>query len=216
MDHTAHAAEEKGQAVSLIEDPEFRQLIPPVTKEEFEELERSILEDGCRDAIVIWKRHGIIIGAFVGLINSVLLPFVARPGHPYLWWGFGLAFMPISVFIGLLNQSLLPDICDLDELRYGERREGLFSAVWTFFGKLQTSLFAVVGMWLLSWSGYKEAAKEHQTFETVYRMLWIGFTPNILFHVTALITVFFIPITPQLMAKVRAELALRKTHSGQG
>jgi hypothetical protein len=80
MDHTAHAAEEKGQAVSLIEDPEFRQLIPPVTKEEFEELERSILEDGCRDAIVIWKRHGIIIDghARYGICRTHGIPFDTR------------------------------------------------------------------------------------------------------------------------------------------
>ena len=41
MDHTARAtAEEATETVSLTEDPEFRQLIPPLRTEEFEELEK--------------------------------------------------------------------------------------------------------------------------------------------------------------------------------
>ncbi|HOY63476.1 MAG: hypothetical protein BWY28_01766 [bacterium ADurb.Bin236] len=34
---------------------EFKNLIPALTKEEFDALERSILADGCRDAIVTWN-----------------------------------------------------------------------------------------------------------------------------------------------------------------
>lgn len=42
-------------------DPEFRSLIPPLTKEEYEELEGSIKEEGCRDAIVIWDKGNVIL-----------------------------------------------------------------------------------------------------------------------------------------------------------
>ena len=40
-------------------DPEFSALIPPLTKDEFEQLEKNIMADGCRDSIVAWK--GVII-----------------------------------------------------------------------------------------------------------------------------------------------------------
>lgn len=33
---------------------EFKQLIPPLTAEEYAWLEKSILEEGCRDALVLW------------------------------------------------------------------------------------------------------------------------------------------------------------------
>ena len=36
-------------------DQEFRSLIPPLTQEEYQQLEKNILKDGCRDAIVIWN-----------------------------------------------------------------------------------------------------------------------------------------------------------------
>ena len=39
---------------NLIIDPEFAALIPPLTSDEFSGLEKSILEEGCRDAIIVW------------------------------------------------------------------------------------------------------------------------------------------------------------------
>lgn len=36
---------------------EFKSLIPKLTAEEYEGLEQSIIQDGCRDKIVIWKGY---------------------------------------------------------------------------------------------------------------------------------------------------------------
>lgn len=58
---------------SLIIDPEFRDLIPPLTVHELENLEESLLREGCREPIAVWnqiiidghhryeicKRHGL-------------------------------------------------------------------------------------------------------------------------------------------------------------
>lgn len=40
-------------------DNEFQNLIPPLTDEEFAQLETNILRDGIRDALITW--HGILI-----------------------------------------------------------------------------------------------------------------------------------------------------------
>lgn len=36
-------------------DPEFKALIPPLSPEEREQLEANILQDGCRDPLVVWN-----------------------------------------------------------------------------------------------------------------------------------------------------------------
>jgi hypothetical protein len=36
-------------------DPEFRTLLPPLTDEEYSELEHSCITEGVRDALVLWK-----------------------------------------------------------------------------------------------------------------------------------------------------------------
>ena len=39
---------------SITIDPEFKNLIPPLTAEEYAGLEESILQEGCRDALIAW------------------------------------------------------------------------------------------------------------------------------------------------------------------
>jgi len=43
----------------MIIDKEFQQLIPPLTTEEFGQLEESIIEEGCRDSLIVWE--GILV-----------------------------------------------------------------------------------------------------------------------------------------------------------
>ena len=38
----------------LIIDPEFKELIPPLTAEEYSGLEQSIIAEGCREPIITW------------------------------------------------------------------------------------------------------------------------------------------------------------------
>lgn len=45
--------------VTISIDPEFKALIPPLTTEEREQLERNVLEDGIRDPLVLWD--GVIV-----------------------------------------------------------------------------------------------------------------------------------------------------------
>lgn len=45
--------------IRLSIDEEFRQIAPPISKAEHDELERSLIAEGCRDPIVIWD--GVIL-----------------------------------------------------------------------------------------------------------------------------------------------------------
>lgn len=46
---------------NLIIDPEFKQLIPPLQPNELAALEQSLIRNGCRDALVIWAGHNILL-----------------------------------------------------------------------------------------------------------------------------------------------------------
>ncbi len=45
--------------MGLIIDQEFKSIIPPLAKEELQQLEKNLVNDGCRDALVLWQ--GIIV-----------------------------------------------------------------------------------------------------------------------------------------------------------
>ena len=45
-------------------DEEFRDLLPPLNQEDFEQLEKNIVRDGCRDALMIWKEKRILVDGY--------------------------------------------------------------------------------------------------------------------------------------------------------
>lgn len=47
--------------MEVLINEELKSLIPPLQQEERQLLEQSILEEGCRDAIIIWKNKGYIV-----------------------------------------------------------------------------------------------------------------------------------------------------------
>jgi hypothetical protein len=55
-----NGAEREGTEMNqILIDPEFRSLIPSLTKEELEQLKQNLIKDGCRDALIVW--NGILL-----------------------------------------------------------------------------------------------------------------------------------------------------------
>ena len=48
-------------ASEIVIDPEFKKQMPPLTKEELDQLEKNILADGCRDSLVVWTTGNILL-----------------------------------------------------------------------------------------------------------------------------------------------------------
>jgi Na+/melibiose symporter-like transporter len=72
--------------------------------------------------------------------------------------------LPLYVFIGLVGSAIggisvtiyaiFPDIPDIDELQSGERREGIYSAMFTFARKLSSALAIFLVAHLIGFAGY--------------------------------------------------------------
>jgi sugar (glycoside-pentoside-hexuronide) transporter len=91
------------------------------------------------------KRRGYIVGAVIWMV-AMLLSFLIVPGGP----AFAVYVFATVVGIGtggivVMMYAIFPDIPDVDELKTGERREGIYAALVTFVRKLSSALaiFAV-------------------------------------------------------------------------
>jgi GPH family glycoside/pentoside/hexuronide:cation symporter len=155
------------------------------------------------------KRRGLILGFGFAFLASVALPFFCQPGH--LEWVFihGLIFMVPGAILGLFLSAVIPDICDIDELANGERREGLFSAVMAFVDKLENSVCFLLAGYMLAWAGISMKAPA-QTPEAINNLRWFAFTPYIVFSGLAFGLSFMIPLTQKLMDDVRLRLNERR------
>ena len=89
------------------------------------------------------KKTAFMLSQGISIIGYVLLWFLMVPGKP---WMFMLALPFFSFGIGglfTLMMSMTADVCDLDELATGKRREGIFGAIYWWMVKLG---FAVAGL----------------------------------------------------------------------
>ena len=66
---------------NIVIDKEFQSLIPPLTKEEYEGLEQSILSEGCRDALVVWEEYEVHYNDLTGYTDVIPHPAVIIDGH---------------------------------------------------------------------------------------------------------------------------------------
>ena len=165
---------------------------------------------------LIGKRRGLIMSYGVAFLSACLIPFFAQPGWPYLLLAHMIIFQPIlgSLF-NVFQTAVMPDICDIDELNSGERREGLFSAVGGFVSKLENSLCSLASGYIIAFSGFdaKHAAAIPpipQTQEVISNLRWLGFTPSIVFSGLAFVVCWYYPVTEKMMADVRAKLDERR------
>lgn len=157
---------------------------------------------------LIGKRGALIGGSVVGFLAALSTPFILHPEHPYWQLIPILIVTPMLVISGTLAGAIVPDICDVDELECGERREGLFTAVMAFVGKLEISLTILLVGYVVSWSGL-DTKLIQQPQHVLDKLFWLAVIPAIVFSFLTMVTTFLFPMTEASMAEVRRQLDRR-------
>jgi GPH family glycoside/pentoside/hexuronide:cation symporter len=89
------------------------------------------------------KKNAFMLSQGISIIGYVLLWFLMVPGKPYLFM-FALPFFSFGIGgLFTLMMSMTADVCDLDELATGKRREGIFGAIYWWMVKFG---FAIAGL----------------------------------------------------------------------
>jgi Na+/melibiose symporter-like transporter len=100
------------------------------------------------------KRTGYMVAGFAWMllmVGSLLITPSTGAVPLYLFIGLvGSAIGGISVTI----YAIFPDIPDIDELQSGERREGIYSAMFTFVRKLSSALAIFLVAQVIGFAGY--------------------------------------------------------------
>lgn len=113
-----------------------------------------------------------------------------------------------SLFTILL--SMLGDICDLDELETGERREGMFSAVYWWMVKLGLAIAGLLGGAMLSWTGFSQDLGIGQAAGTLFWMRVFDVCIPIVTSVIALFIIGKFDLTEEKANDVRRKLEARR------
>ena len=111
--------------------------------------------------------------------------------------------------IDILALSNIADICDVDEVRTGQRREGVLAGIYNGVYKAGQVLSPMVSMLMLGWSGFN-ADLEQQTPETLRNFRVMLFTVVLVMTLAALIFAMLIPLRRKDVDDAQAELARRR------
>ena len=89
------------------------------------------------------KKKAFLICQGISIFGYILLWFLFIPGKPYMFI-FALPFFSFGIgSLFTLMMSMTADVCDMDELESGKRREGVFGAIYWWMVKFG---FAIAGL----------------------------------------------------------------------
>lgn len=111
----------------------------------------------------------------------------------------------------IMPWSMFPDTVDMDELQSGQRREGMYSGITTFFMKIGNSVSIFLFSLLLQAVGFVE--NQPQTGPALVLMRWVLFVVPLFFLSMSAIALAKYPITPARFAEMRKTLNERRAAS---
>lgn len=159
------------------------------------------------------KRNAFMLCAALALFGTLIKWFCYEKSLPYLNLlpgpFIGLGFSALWVLMG----SMMADVCDEDELRTGERREGTYSSVYWWIVKLGLSTSLVVSGALLGVTGFEESLGAAQSPATFLAMRICDIVFPALFILLSIWFISKFPLTEDRAYEIKRLLATRKATS---
>lgn len=158
----------------------------------------------------IGKRNALLLAMACSFCGTLLKWVCYTPAHPYLQLIPAIMIGAALAGVWTLVNAMIPDVVDLDELKTGERREGMFSAVYSWTFKLGAALALIVSGYVLNWSGF-DAARPMQTDQSIFLMrIFFTTIPSVVIGL-AIWVMWIYPLTEKRSYEVRQELEERRS-----
>lgn len=167
-------------------------------------------------ALVTWlatrigKKRAFYFAIGVSVVGYVMKWWCYAPDVPWLM----LVPAPFMAFglggLFTLMGSMIADVCDEDELKTGQRREGMFGSVFWWVVKLGMAAAIAGGGLLLNWTGFEVELAGNQSADAIFWMrICDAFIPAVA-SLVAIGAVWRYPITETTAMMTRKALEARR------
>ncbi len=163
--------------------------------------------------IKVGKKKALLAGLALVVIGYCTSWFFYTPRFPYLQLLTLAICAPGLSCIWVFTNSMLADICDMDELKTGLRREGMYSAMYAWFCKAGVAATLVCSGYIITWSGYN-ADLAKQNAATILNMRILYAAVPIFFISLAFILTLFYSLTEEKTSEIRQQINQRKIQGG--
>ena len=109
---------------------------------------------------IMGKKKAFIVSQSISIIGYVMFWFLFVPGKPYMFL-FALPFFSFGIGgLFTLMMSMTADVIDIDELNTGQRREGIFGAIYWWMVKFGFAIAGGLTGTILSLVGFTSGAAD--------------------------------------------------------
>jgi len=151
------------------------------------------------------KKKVLQAGILVVILGMAASWWYYTPQNAYLQLLFAVTVGPGMTCGWVVLPALVADICDLDELFTGRRREGMFGSVFSLLMKAGVSLIMIASGYVVSWTRYNADAPV-QTIQTIFRLRFMTAFVPIIFLVIALVLSFIYPLNKTKILEIQDKL----------
>lgn len=157
----------------------------------------------------IGKKNAFMLSQGISIFGYILLWFLFIPGKPYMFL-FALPFFSFGIgSLFTLMMSMTADVCDLDEMNSGKRREGIFGAIYWWMVKFGFAIAGLLSGAILSLVGFNpDAGTQSEAAITGLRLFYSGIP--ILGTTIAMLVMRNYDLTEQKAREIRAVIETRK------
>ncbi|MCY3858480.1 MAG: MFS transporter [Gammaproteobacteria bacterium] len=135
-------------------------------------------------------------------LYSVEYPYLVLVAAPLIAFGLGSLFT--------LMGSMIADVCDVDELKTGERREGMYGSVFWWVVKLGMALAIALGGFLLNATGFDVELGGDQSEQSLFLMRVFDVLVPTVSSICAIALIYAYGITESKAYEIRAQLENRR------
>jgi GPH family glycoside/pentoside/hexuronide:cation symporter len=162
----------------------------------------------------IGKRKTFLITISISILGYAIKWVGYNPDYPY-WLLFAAPFVAFGTgSLFTLMGSMISDVCDYDELKTHQRREGVFGAIYWWMVKVGMALAGLLTGVLLKTSGFNEALGAGQAEKTLFLLRVFDVGIPIITSLIALGIIATYTITEVKAHEIRAELEKRRGKVG--
>ncbi|MFA7345398.1 MAG: MFS transporter [Terrimicrobiaceae bacterium] len=156
------------------------------------------------------KRTLLYVTVISGILGSLSVSIFVTPANPWLQLIPPLMTGPIGIGLWLVVPSMQADVADFDELTTGIRREGSFSAVFSWTLKASSAITGGISGMLLVWAGFvvHRGAEQSPHVMANLKLFYIGIP--MVFLVLCLFAISRYPLTRERVREIRSELEKRR------
>lgn len=155
------------------------------------------------------KKRAFLVCQGISIFGYILLWFLFIPGKPYMFL-FALPFFSFGIgSLFTLMMSMTADVCDMDELASGKRREGIFGAIYWWMVKFGFAIAGLLTGVLMSAVGFEAGAETQAEGAVTGLRLFFSGIP-ILGTLIAIWVMWNYDLTEEKARAIKKELDARK------